>query len=214
MMQTRSRPPIQPPILLLAALLLLTGGCSLFPEGRPLKVLDLDPPVPAGPPEPAAWSLDIELPASDPLRARERVLVRTGDRQLQAHPGARWVAPPPELLRMLTIRRLRDANVLGEVGASLIGADRQLRVDIRAFELVDNGSSLAAVIQLEARLYRRRGPELLARRLFSEREAMDSIDPAEIVVAFDALLGNYIAGLSNWLLQQPDPATAGPDPVR
>lgn len=210
MTQTRSRPPL----LLLTALLLLTGGCSLFPESTPLKVLDPDPPVPAGPADPAGWSLDVELPTADPMRGRERVLVRTGDGRLQAHPSARWVAPPPELLRTLTIRRLRDADVLGEVGASLIGADRQLRIDIRAFELVDNGSSLAAVLQLEARLYQRRGSVLLARRLFSERVAIDSIDTAEVVAAFDTLLGDYIARLSGWLAQQPDPATADADPVR
>lgn len=209
---TRTRRRWMP--LPLIALLLAAGGCSLFPESTPLQVLDPDPEAPAAAAESMSGSLDVELPDADPMRAGERVLVRTADGRLTLHPSARWVAPPPQLLRLLVVRGLRDAALLDEVGASQVGADRQLRFDLRAFELVEQGPNLNAVIEIEARLVRRRTSELVARRLFSQRLAIESIDAAEVVAAFDELLGEWIADLAFWLRQSADPASDEPEPVR
>jgi len=183
-----------------ATALLLASACSILPESEPVQLLDpqLQSPPPAS--GHIDWTLNVARPESDPARDSARVLVRTGQGQLQVHATARWVAAAPELLRTRLVRYLRDSQGIAQVSAGAAGLDRTLVLDLRAFELVETqGGRLEAEIRLEARLYERRSAELLARELFETRRPVDGAGPAEIVEGFEAALAQIIPALADWL---------------
>ncbi|MEX2497887.1 MAG: ABC-type transport auxiliary lipoprotein family protein [Wenzhouxiangellaceae bacterium] len=182
-----------------AALLIMASACSILPESGPVQLLDPQLPTPEVAAQGAAWSLNVTRPESDPMRDSNRVLVRTGAGQLQVHPSARWVAAAPELLRTLLVRHLRDARQLEQVSADGSGLRRTLVLDLRRFELSESDDRLDAQIRLEARLYDSRSADLLARELFEVLRPIDAAQPAEIVSGFEAVLGEIIPALADWL---------------
>lgn len=182
-----------------AAILLSATACSILPESEPVQLLDPQLPSPPAAEQVASWTLNVARPESDPARDSTRVLVRTGEGRLQVHASARWVAAAPELLRTRLVRYLRDSQLIAQVSAGAAGSDRTLALDLRAFELLETGSGLQAEIRLEARLYDSRSTELLSRRLFEARRAVDSTGAAEVVDGFEAALEQLIPALAAWL---------------
>lgn len=190
-----------------ALLLSALTACSILPESEPVQLLD--PRLPSSSPETqtqsAPWTLNVTRPESDPTRDSTRVLVRTGQGQLQVHPTGRWVAAAPELLRSLLVRHLRDANVLSQVSAGAAGMDRTLALDLRRFELAETGENgLQSEIQVEARLFDSRSAELLGSKLFENRQPVDAADTDAIVQGFETALGEIIPALADWLAETAD----------
>lgn len=175
------------------------AACSILPESAPVQLLDPQLAAPAAADESAEWTLNVARPEADPMRDSTRVLVRTGQGQLQVHASARWIAAAPELLRTLLVRYLRDTRSLQQVSAGGAGLDRTLVLDLRRFELTEtNDERLAAEVRVEARLYDSRTADLLARELFERLEPVASAQPPDIVAGFETLLGGLIPTLADW----------------
>lgn len=186
-------------IVLLASL----GACSILPESAPVQLLDPQVAAPEPADQGATWTLNVSRPEADPMRDSTRVLVRTGQGQLQVHASARWIAAAPELLRTLLVRYLRDARSLGQVSAGAAGLDRTLVLDLRRFELTEtSGERLAAEIRIEVRLYDSRTADLLARDLFERLEPVESAQPADIVAGFETALGGLMPELADWVAER------------
>lgn len=195
--------PLSIKSLAVVFILSLAGACTILPESEPVQLLDPGIAVPDAAGESADWSLNVARPESDPIRDSNRVLVRTGQSQLQVHASARWTAAAPEMVRTLLVRHLRDAGSLEQVRTGASGLDRTLVLDLRRFELDDPGAGrLAAEIRLEARLYDSRSAALVARRLFEARESVDDSGPAEIVRGFETTLGAIIPAVAAWAIEQ------------
>jgi cholesterol transport system auxiliary component len=193
--------------LFLSALVVVVvaAGCSVLPEPERVQLIDPRPQPQESQREPEPWSLSLSRPETDPARDSVRVLVRTGDGQLQVHPSARWVAPAPELLRTLAIRWLRDSDRLARIDAGIAGTDRVLRLDLRRFELAepDRGGALAFVIEFDARLTDASSATLPATRLFSHRSRVRGDGPAALVTAAESSLSAVLSDLAAWLSGQP-----------
>lgn len=188
-------------------LLVVAGACSVLPESEPVQLLDPQLPGPAGVRDGVSWSLDIPRPEADPVRDSTRVLVRTGEGQLQVHASARWVAAAPELFRTLLVRHLRDAGGVVQVATGAGGLDRTLALDLRRFELTETPrDGLEAEIRVEARLYDNASAGLLARHLFQARQSAPSSRPDHILSAFEGALGAIIPTLADWVTSR-QPAT-------
>lgn len=191
-------------IIPLAAVLVLAslGACSILPESTPVQLLDPQVAAPDAADESAAWTLNVARPEADPMRDSTRVLVRTGQGQLQVHGSARWIAAAPELLRTLLVRYLRDARSLEQVSAGGAGLDRTLVLDLRRFELTETDDErLAAEIRVEARLYDSRTADLLARELFERLEPVESTQPADVVAGFETVLAGLMPSLAVWAIE-------------
>lgn len=185
-----------------ALMLTLAAGCTLTPQPTTVQMLDPRPETGAAPQrEPAAWSLNIARPETDPTRDTNRVLVRTSSGQLQVHPSARWVAPVPELLRTLLVRHLRDRDLLTRVGANMVDAERTLAIDLRSFELAESGGTLVAEIRIDARLYDSASSELLGRQLFHARQPVRSDEPAAVMTGFETALAEILSGVDAWVVE-------------
>ncbi len=193
--------PKFPPVVVL--LLLVTAGCTVFPDAEPSRVLDPQPEMPtASGSEPQSWTLNVARPDTDPMRDSTRVLVRTESGQLQVHPSANWIAATPDLLRLLLVRHLRDTDRLAQVSSGAAGLDRTLALDLRQFELAEIPDGLQARIGLEARLYDSSSGKLLGRRLFQQRAPVDSIEPVRVNTGFETALAELIPDLADWVTAQ------------
>ena len=182
------------------ALLVTLASCSILPKSKPVQLLDPQLPAPAVSEQSSSWTLNVTRPESDPARDSTRVLIRTNEGQLQVHARARWVAAGPELLRTLLVRHLRDAQALKQVSSGASGSDRTLALDLRHFELVETtAKQLQAEIQIEARLYDTRSTKLLSRDMFQARHPVGGIGPAQIIEGFEAVLGDIIPAITEWL---------------
>lgn len=182
------------------ALLVTLASCSILPENEPVQLLDPQLAAPAIAAQSAEWSLNILRPESDPVRDSTRVLVRTGEGQLQVLPRARWVAAGPELLRTSLVRHLRDSRALSHVSAGSSGSDRTLALDLRHFDLVETGEKqLQAHVHIEARLYDSRSTKLLSSNIFKSQHPVGGTQPAQIIEGFETTLGEIVPGIADWL---------------
>lgn len=202
--------PIRRCVRLACYSLLGLSACSILPESEPVQLLDPRPAASGAAAGPVEWSLSIARPETDPVRDSNRVLVRMPDGRLQVHADARWVAPGPELLRTLAVRQLRDAGTLRRVETGASRAQRQLRTDLRRFELEEGaGGNLDAVLVYEARLYDSGTLELVAREVISHRAPAASIAAPDVLAAFEAVLSGSLAELAAWLAEQSPPPDSG-----
>jgi len=192
------RHPIRAARAVLALAAMLLSACSIVPESPPVQLLDPRPEIPA-PNQPGVdWRLDVARPETDPVRDSTRVLVRTGDGQLQVQGSTRWIASPPDLLRGMLLRHVRDHRVMPDAAAGGSGAERLLAIDLRRFEL-DETSDPRAIIVLEARLYQSPRYRIIDRHRFEHAAPLDAFEPGAINKAFEAALAGLIAELTNWL---------------
>lgn len=173
------------------AIATLLAGCSVFPDAAPVQRLDPRIAVDAGAHGPA---LDLRLglprPEADPARDANRVLVRTATGRLQVLPELRWVAPAPDVVQTTLIRYLRDAEVFTDVTPSAGLVDRALFIDLRRFELAENGGSLQVVIELDARVLDAVSGEPLDRFQVVHEAALATAGAADVVAGFETGLAD------------------------
>lgn len=184
---------------LAGAALALLSGCSLWPESKPVQILDPSPATAEAFPSAAPWSLDLARPETDPVRDSSRVLVRTSDGRLNNYSSVRWVAPTPDMLRRLMVRHWRDRGLSAEIRSAGSGGDRLLSIDLRRFELEESDPDLTAVIEIEARLHDSPSYEVTARTRLSQRKILDGRGPAAVNAAFESALEALLTESANWL---------------
>lgn len=135
------------PVATLALVAALLAGCAGSPAPPPPPLLDLGAMVDRGPVPSAAASADTGVwqlvhPLRVPAAAeRELVLVADGQGQLRPWQGRRWSEPPRDSLQRLLLAdlaRLRGApRIWGGSLPAGVRADRQLRVDVLAWDAVE-----------------------------------------------------------------------------
>ncbi|MGB0514901.1 MAG: ABC-type transport auxiliary lipoprotein family protein [Wenzhouxiangellaceae bacterium] len=194
-----------PVLLILAAMLL--SACSIVPDAPPVQLLDPRPDIPAPAHPGVDWRLDVARPESDPVRDSTRVLVRTSDGRLQVQGASRWIAAPPDLLRGMLLRHIRDHAVTADAAAGGSGAEHLLAIDLRRFELDEAGdprAAIMAVIVLEARLYQSPRYRMIDRRRFEFDAPLAAFEPGAINTALETALAGLIADLTDWLIRDTD----------
>jgi len=189
----------------LVTLLFVLTGCSLVPQSSPVTLIEpaLDSQrATASSASPGNWTLRIDRPETDQVRDSRLVLVRDSDASLRVFSPARWVDNIPDLLRASIIRHLRDSRRLSDVSASAPLADRVLRIDLRKFEAVDDGSGpLRTEILIDARLFDGASGDILSRRVFAHSQAIDQVDAAAVAAGTGEALDRLVAELADWVVE-------------
>jgi cholesterol transport system auxiliary component len=177
--------------------LLLLSGCSLLPKSE--AILRLDPHIQSSPGtygEPAALTVAVVRPATDPARDSNRVQVRTSAGELQVLGRLRWIAPAPDLVQSTLIRHLRDTGAVADASADAAFADRMLQIDLRQFEIAEIAGGHQVVLVLDARWIETATGEVLRRRLIEHRGPIDGLDGARVVAAFEHGLGEVAEAIA------------------
>ncbi|APE31690.1 hypothetical protein BOX17_12430 [Halomonas aestuarii] len=196
--------------LMLAPLMAgLLTGCSVIPEGEPVRLFTLPvPTLPASTEAPRALTLRVDTPgAGAPLDGR-RLLVMPSPGELQAYAGARWRDDAPRLLRDHLIEAFRLDGRLAAVvdDTSRAQSAASLTSYLGAFHVRYREGVPEVVVRLEVQLLDEASREVRASRRFETVEESGGDGLEAVVAAFGRAADRLAVEVVDWTLAR----VAGP----
>jgi cholesterol transport system auxiliary component len=182
----------------------LTGclGGNAKPDDFSTYGLDFKSTPGAG--EPLPWQLTLDEPvAADPI-AGVRIATRESDGSYAVLKGARWSQRAPELVQGALLRVFEDSGRVHGVGRADAGlrSDFYLLTELRGFEAdYREGGAPVATIVLSAKLVRAGKREVLAARVFEQRQPASSGNARALADAFDQAAGRLLPELRDWVFE-------------
>lgn len=127
----------------------------------------------------------------------ERIVVRQGS-SLTYLAGAQWTDTLPRLLQSRIIQAFENSSRIKAVGrpGERLTADRQLNLEIRAFE-VDTARA-EAVVEITGKLVNDQTGKIALARTFVARAPVAAVDGATATAALDAALQRVLVEIVLW----------------
>jgi cholesterol transport system auxiliary component len=179
-------------VLLLTATL---AGCAAILPQTPSAIFDLSAPGDVAPPR---GHLQILVPVPTAVKAldTDRIAARPTPSQYAYLPQAVWSDTLPRLLQARLMQTLQNS---GRVRAAALPGqglliDYQLVVDIRAFELRDEG----ATAELAVKLMDDKDGRVIKSRVFHEAVPVVDTSNASIVAGLDAAMDAAFLETTRW----------------
>jgi phospholipid/cholesterol/gamma-HCH transport system substrate-binding protein len=156
--------------------------------------------APADPGKPLKGQLVIPEPSTVVMFDTQRILFAPANDSAE-FANAQWADTIPRLLQARLIQSFENYDIAHAPLRSADGVevDYQLLIDIREFQ-VTAGPTPTATIAFSARLMNKQG-KIVAARVFSASQAVDKIEPAAVVTAFDAAFAATTRELIAWTVQ-------------
>lgn len=167
-------------------------GCA---SGPPPATFDLSAPTGSVRGRPAGQFI-VPSPLSLMIYDGDRIVVRQGG-QVSVLKGAQWADRLPRLIQTRLIQTFENVGMTAGIGrpGERIAADRQINLDIRAFEIdADRGE---AVVEITVKLVRDATGRVGASRIFSATEPAQP-EPASATSALDAALSRVMIQIVAW----------------
>ncbi|MGH6922926.1 MAG: ABC-type transport auxiliary lipoprotein family protein [Propylenella sp.] len=189
-----------PRLLALAAPLIAVAlsACTTLLAGAPSNIFDLSAP---GDVQAQRGGLQVLVPEPTTVRAldTDRIAARPSPAEYAYLPGAVWSDRLPRLLQARMVETLQNS---GRIRAAAVPGqglliDYQLVIDVRAFELREEG----AVADFAVRVMDDRNGRVLRSQVFREVVPVDSTNPGVVVQALDYAMDKTFADIANWALR-------------
>ncbi len=181
--------------LMLSLVTLLLSGCGTGPAPDTYDLTALSPAISA--PARKRQVLVTEPSAVKALNS-EQIVVRLGASEIQYLSKAQWADRLPKLVQARLVEALEGTGKLSGVGTPGQGLaiDDQIVSDIRAFEIVTGGSSVARV-EISVKLLNDRNGTIRAQRSFSAEVPAGSGNPS-FVKALDKAFRSVTDEIVAW----------------
>ena len=155
-------------------------------------------PAPKEPGTPLGRQLAVADPTALLAYDSEKILGQNGSGQLEPVGSAKWTDTLPKLIQAKIVQSFENTGALGEVNRPIEGVvpDFQLMTEIRRFQIVQ-GPQPAAEVEITAKLVSGAG-QIVATRIFSAKEPVQSKDEAEAARALNAAYGTIERSLLDW----------------
>ncbi|WP_342361479.1 ABC-type transport auxiliary lipoprotein family protein [Terrarubrum flagellatum] len=126
----------------------------------------------------------------------DRIVVRQGD-QVAVLKGGQWADRLPRLIQTRLIQTFENVGMTAGIGrpGERITPDRQINIDIRAFEV--NADLGEAVVEITVKLIRDATGRVSASRVFTAREPATA-DAASAAAALDTALSRVLVDIVSW----------------
>lgn len=153
-------------------------------------------------PAATAAPLGKQLAVADPIALlaydSEKLLSQSEAGDLEGLGNAKWSDTLPKLIQAKLIQSFENHGALGEVNRPIEGVipDFQLLTEIRRFQIVQTPQP-AAEAEISAKLVSS-GGQIVAARIFSAKEPVQSKEDAEAARALNAAFGIIAKGLLDW----------------
>jgi phospholipid/cholesterol/gamma-HCH transport system substrate-binding protein len=153
---------------------------------------------------PPAKSIQGQLAIPEPtvivMLDTQRVLLAPG-LELPEFAGMQWSDSIPKLLQAKLIQSFENYDIAHAPlrGADAAAADHQLLIDIRSFQIADEGG-LAAEIALSGRIVDKDG-RVVAAKLFRSTSRLEKSEPLAALAAFNAAFGSIAKEIIGWTAQ-------------
>lgn len=180
---------------MLSLVTLLLSGCGTGPAPDTYDLTALSPAISA--PARKRQVLVTEPSAVKALNS-EQIVVRLGASEIQYLSKAQWADRLPKLVQARLVEALEGTGKLSGVGTPGQGLaiDDQIVSDIRAFEIVTGGSSVARV-EISVKLLNDRNGTIRAQRSFSAEVPAGSGNPS-FVKALDKAFRSVTDEIVAW----------------
>ncbi len=154
-------------------------------------------PAPASP-APLGKQLAVADPTALMAYDSEKLLSQSQAGQVESLNNAKWSDTVPKLMQAKIVQSFENAGALGEVNRPIEGAtpDYQLMTEIRRFQIVQ-GPQPVAEAEISAKLVANDG-HIVAARIFSAKEFVQSKEDAEAARALSTAFGNIVSSLIDW----------------
>ena len=180
---------------IVAGLERMTGG---GPQAAPKVVYSLRAAAaPASPGKPLKGQLVIPEPSAMTILQTQRFLFTPANDSAE-FANAQWADTLPRLVQAKLIQSFEDYDIAHAPlrSAEGVDVDYQLLIDVRDFQVVSGGAEIA----FSARILDKQG-KLVASQLFRATQAVEKVDPASAVAAFDGAFATVAKQLIAWTVQ-------------
>ncbi|MBK1782455.1 membrane integrity-associated transporter subunit PqiC [Advenella sp. WQ 585] len=192
--------------ILLSALVLLLGACSILPKSNPLTVYQLPAAHEATAPVFSGLStrsLIVFTPYANSFLDADRITVIPSGNRLSVYEGSRWGDQAPVVFRSRLVqdfRKTTDLKAVGNERENLL-ADYQLRGDLTAFQVEYRNEQPTAVIAFDVSLTDGQSGRVIASHHFSVTEVVDGSQVPEVVQAFGRASTRINHDIIQWVYQ-------------
>ncbi|MBN9063110.1 MAG: membrane integrity-associated transporter subunit PqiC [Rhizobiales bacterium] len=182
-------------VVLKGAVIVAFASLAACASGPPPATFDLTAPTGAIRGRPKGQFV-VPAPLSLMIYDGDRIVVRQGG-QVSVLKGAQWADRLPRLIQTRLIQTFENVGMTAGIGqpGERIAPDRQITLDIRAFEIdADRGE---AVVEITVKLVRDATGVVSASRVFSATEPAQA-EPASAAAALDAALSRVMVQIVAW----------------
>ena len=186
------------------AALMLTGGCALLSNPKPVQLYDFGAEASASPAETSGAPVQVALRGAEFPQASkgDRILGVTAGSEAAYIKGARWTSPA----QILFVEGLENSFASQSGRVRIIGpgeltqVTRTLAVDVRTFEAQYEQEGASPVVQVTARARLLSYPEraVIAERTFSVNQPATENRISAIVSAFDVATRDIQTQIVGW----------------
>lgn len=182
--------------LCLAAFLLAGCGTGPTPDTYDLTAIGSDISAPA-----RKRQVLVTEPTAVKALDSDQIVVRLGGAEIQYLSKAQWADRLPRLVQARLVQALENTHKLSGVGkpGQGLAIDDQIVSDIRAFEVVTNGSAVARV-EISVKILNDRNGTIRAQQVFSAEAPAGSGNPS-FVKALDAAFASVTSDIVTWVLK-------------
>lgn len=153
---------------------------------------------------PAARNRQILVPEPTALKAldSEQVVIRLSGAELQYLDKSRWSDRLPRMVQSKLVEAFENTGKLGGVGkpGEGLAIDYQIVSDIRAFEILSDGSDRARVA-ISVKILNDRNGSVKAQRVFSFEAPVSGTGNRAYVAALDRAFSKVSSEIVGWTLQ-------------
>lgn len=191
-----------------AALALVAGCTTVFPGGgEPPRLFTLTPENSFANDLPTArWQLVIEEPVAAESLDTSRIAVQHTALSLQYYKQVRWAERAPLMIQALLVESFENTGKIVAVGRLSVDlrADYVLKTDLREFQAeYRGGENPVARVRLIAKLVKLPERAIIASHAAEDIVRAKGPEIDDVVVAFDAALGNVLKSIVEWTLRAP-----------
>jgi len=174
------------------------AGCTTLLAGAPSNIYDLTAPGDVA--DPGGSRLQILVPEPTTVRAldTDRIAARPNPTEYAYLPNAVWSDRLPRLLQARLVETLQNSGrvrAAATPGQGLL-IDFQLVVDVRAFEVTNDG----AIADFAVRLMDDRNGRVVRSRIFRYGVGISHRDNANMVAALDKAMDLAFSDIVAWAL--------------
>lgn len=151
------------------------------------------------------WQLLVEPATAAAALDTVRIALRRELTRIEYYADVAWTERAPLMIQTLLVESFENSNSIVSVGRETFGlrADYVLKTELREFqaEYVDERGAPEVRVQINAKLVRMPERRIVAGQTFESVEDADSRAFREVILAFDAALGNVLKDIVEWTLR-------------
>jgi cholesterol transport system auxiliary component len=179
---------------------LMLSGCSSFGKQAPSATFDLTAPQAFSGRSAAARRgvLAVEVPSAIQTLDSNRIVARVGS-QITYVPAAQWSDTLPSLVQTRLVQAFENSGRIASVSRTQdrITGDYQLLTEIRAFEVVVQGATSTARIEIAAKIVDKDG-RVRSGRVFRGSAPAGAVTGPVAANGLNAALGGVLVDIVGW----------------